>query len=269
MSAPTVRAAASQQSQLLLAGAEGGTRGGKVSSFRKTTSRPVPASTAKVIKPVIQISIPYNATALVLDTSRKISRIFVGTDEGDVIAYDFTGNVEESFTYIATLVKRASWKVDSGVTSFCLTNGGRSQGVNYRNAPADAAGDGKAYTIGVGLSSGGYVILDTTHIMEKMVFNSVDATYSEGVEEPESRGGIGDDYDDGIMVDDPEVLFNEIRRNAEDRSKPTAMGTSSSGIVKLGDPALLERRSITEKGNQAMRKYMEKNASSNRQKLAQ
>ena len=144
VSADSRDAGVDQQSQLL-AGTDVGTRSEKDSSPRDTIARSVPASATKAIKPVIQISIPYNATALVLDTSRKISRIFVGTDEGDVIAYDFTGNVEESFTYIATLVKRASWKVDSGVTSFCLTNGGRSQGANYRNASADAAGVAKLH----------------------------------------------------------------------------------------------------------------------------
>ena len=142
VSADNMGAGIDEQSQLL-AGADVGTRSEKDSSSRDNIARSVPASATKAITPVIQISIPYNATALVLDSSRKISRIFVGTDEGDVIAYDFTGNVEENFTYIATLVKRASWKVDSGVTSFCLTNGGRSQGANCRNTSADAAGDGQ------------------------------------------------------------------------------------------------------------------------------
>ena len=216
------------------------------SSSGVTTARAASASAAKVIKPVIQISIPYNATAMVLDTSRTISRIFVGTDEGDVIAYDFTGNVEENFTYLATLVKRASWKVDSGVTSFCLTHRGRSQSANFKEDAGEAAGDGQAYPVGVGLSSGGYAILDTTHIMEKLMFN--------GVEETEQGDGMGEVYYGGIMVDDPEVLFDEMRRNIEDQ-KPKTMGASSSGTLKAGDASLTGRESRTGESDQTIRKF--------------
>ena len=68
---------------------------------KNDTTTTTTTATIPIVKPVIQINIPYNASAIILDTTNNLRRIFVGTDDGDVIAYDFTGQVNENSKYIA------------------------------------------------------------------------------------------------------------------------------------------------------------------------